>query len=187
MVVELFLRELLSHDSHDRLHDGMRLDRAARLGRMNDERGLRIAFRHDGAHTHRRNRVDGLERNERGVRFVVFRERHGRLRGSTLPHEHDRFQTARDQGISEVLNLGKRQRRLTCQRGPAHEITGEKLGIFGEVEKVAVLGVNTTRNLVIDERLRRSTGRSCFKINHRFLPELSMDQPFRLVCLILPK
>ena len=106
---------------------------------------------------------------------------------SALPHEHDRFQTACDQGISEVLNLGKRQRRLTCQRGPAHEITGEKLGIFGEVEKVAVLGVNTTRNLVIDERLRRSTGRSCFKINHRFLPELSMDQPFRLVCLILPK
>ena len=104
-----------------------------------------------------------------------------------MSEEHDRFQTACDQGISEVLNLGKRQRRLTCQRGPAHEITGEKLSIFGEVEKVAVLGVNTTRNLVIDERLRRSTGRSCFKINHRFLPELSMDQPFRLVCLILPK
>lgn len=187
MVVELFLRKLFAHDRHDRLHDGVRLDRAARLGRMDDERGLRIAFRHDGTHTHRRNRVDGLERNERRIRFVVLRERHGRLRRSALPHEHDRFQTARDQGIGEVLNLGKRQRRLACQRGPAHEITGEKLGIFGEVEKVAVLGVNTTRNLVIDERLRRSTGRSCFKINHRFLPELSMDQPFRLVCLILPK
>ena len=158
VVREVDFRRLRLEGVAQRRREQARLDGAARLRGHDDERRRGIAVGEQLAHAHGRIGIERLERDAvcpNRVRLVVFRDGHGRLRGSALADEDDGLDAARHHIVSKALNFREVALRAHAQIDPAHKVLGGLARTVGEIIKRCVLGQHTAGDAFLHKRFRR--------------------------------
>lgn len=129
-----------------------------RLRGHDNERRRWIAVGEQLAHAHGRIGIERLERDAvcpNRVGLVVFRDSHGRLRGSALADEDDGLDAARHHIVGKALNFREVALRAHAQIDPAHKVLGGLARTVGEIIKRCVLGQHAAGDAFLHKRFRR--------------------------------
>ena len=151
---QLLFADAVGHGVAHGTQGQARLDGAAALRRDHEQRGLGLRFGQNGAHAHGRVGVQRLERDLRRIGLVVFRDGHGRLRGTALADEHDRLQPLGDDRVGEILDVAQGVRRIARKVRPSHVLLGARARFLREVVQARILGMDTAGNAVLHEGFR---------------------------------